>query len=697
MANQLLQLIFSATDKASGTIDNITRKLGGLGNAAQRASQDTGGLSNAIAFGMVKAEAAIAVVQQGYGKLQSAITEASGLQLQNMTAAQTFASLTGQSFDEGAEFIDKLTDRLAKSAAALPGATKDFVTLGRAIQDNVVGAFKGADGKLSDMKGFENTIASISENYGVLSASSGVDIGNTSLGLTKALGGASISELRQIQFFEQNQTVLNYLDEQLKKSGAKSLRDLDEKSRVWLLKTAGEKFVTDDLKKRASKSVDGLYQNFISGVIDPTQGTFGLMRNIAAKGLPKQTAFMAYNEFLDGLIGDNGLFSKFENLTNALGLTIDPMKVLYDALKSATSIVQSASTLIQGQLDAFKPGVLKYFNFGDKLELLFNNVSAIVFTAFNGIGEKAATLVNGLVNSAIDLGSQALLGFDYEGATGVIGKGLEFLFNELGSFLANLDPSVYATIAGAVLLSSAVPAIGLFAATLFTGFLAATAGLPVLLTVAAGLAIASLVKTIIDNFEEIKDAVGYYFGRAVSMVGGIIDGVLDAVRSFFTAIADKVKGMVSAAVAPVQNVVTGITEKPVETAVSAGVNVMRTVNPLAGAIGTISDTVGKILPKYQGNIPTAAMGFLGAIKTETENMPIGASPVIANSSETILTPSMLRNLVSGVSNQSGRGGGSIAFSPTFYITGGSDPEETARQVLSYLDDWLSDYQLGALG
>jgi hypothetical protein len=690
LANQLLQLIFSATDKASGTIDRISNKLSGIGVAAQNAGQDTGGLSNAIAFGMVKAEAAIAVVQQGYGKLQSAITEASGLQLQNMTAAQTFASLTGQSFDQGAEFIDKLTDRLAKSAAALPGATKDFVTLGRAIQDNVVGAFKGADGKLQDMKGFEDTIASISENYGVLAASSGVGIGNASLGLTKALGGASVSELRQIQFFEQNQTILNYLDEQLKKSGAKSLRDLDEKSRVWLLKTAGEKFVTDDLKKRAAKSVDGLYQNFISGVIDPTQGTFGLMRNIAAKGLPKQTAFMAYNEFLDGLIGDNGLFVRFSKLTNALGLTIDPMKVLYDGLKAATSIVQSASTFIQGQLDAFKPGVLKYFNFGDKLELLFNNVSAIVFSAFDfdGIGEKAATLVNEFVIKAIDLGSQAILGFDYQGATDVIGKGLQFLFNELGSFLANLDPGVYAAAAGALLLSAAVPAIGLFAGTLFAGFLAATAGLPVLLTVAAGFAIASLVKTIIDNFEDIKTVTSYYFDRAVSMVGGIIQGTIDAVGNFFNAIKDKIAGAINS-----------VTANPLQSAGSAAVSVVQTVNPLAGAIGTITDTVGKILPKYQGNIPTAATGFLGAIKTETENMPVGASPVIANSSETILTPSMLRNLVSGVSSmsQGNSSGGAMSFSPIFNIAGVSDPEETARQVLSYLDDWLSDYQLGTLG
>ncbi|NJR38523.1 MAG: hypothetical protein HC781_06350 [Leptolyngbyaceae cyanobacterium CSU_1_4] len=331
-SQQLLSLVIQAIDKASGVVNKIQGAIGGLGGSAKQAEGQAGGLSNAISFGMVKAQAAIAITQQGYAQLQGMIAESSNLQLQNMTAASTFAAMTGKSFDEAGGFIDRLNNRLAKSAAALPGATQDYATLARTIQDNVLDAFKGADGKLSDMKGFEDVLAGISESYGVLAAGSGVDIGNTGLGLSKALGGASIAELRQIQIFEQNPAVLNFLDERLKALGAKTLKDLDIKTRVALVKQAGDKFVTQEFKTRAAETVDGLLQSFKSTLFDPQTGIFGLSRDLSPETEGTQSAFTSLNKLLKNLLGGGGLFEQVSSILQSLGLTADPMQLLADGL-----------------------------------------------------------------------------------------------------------------------------------------------------------------------------------------------------------------------------------------------------------------------------------------------------------------------------------------------------------------------------
>ncbi len=120
------------------------------------------------------------------------------------------------------------------SAATLPGATQEYKNLATSIQDNVLEAFRGLDGEV-DLQGFEDTVTSISESFGALTASSTKQVGNTAMGLTKALSGASVAGLRTNMFFEQNPVILNEIEKKLQELGVETLSDLDIKTRVKLM------------------------------------------------------------------------------------------------------------------------------------------------------------------------------------------------------------------------------------------------------------------------------------------------------------------------------------------------------------------------------------------------------------------------------------------------------------------------------
>jgi hypothetical protein len=104
-ATELLNLVISATDRASSVIGGINGKLAGLGNTAKDVQGKSSGVGDSIAFGMIKAEAAIGMVSAAYEKLTGAISDASTIQLSNMAAAQSFSAISGRSFEEGSSYI----------------------------------------------------------------------------------------------------------------------------------------------------------------------------------------------------------------------------------------------------------------------------------------------------------------------------------------------------------------------------------------------------------------------------------------------------------------------------------------------------------------------------------------------------------------------------------------------------------------
>jgi hypothetical protein len=652
-ATQLLNLIISATDRASSVIGGIDNKLKGLGGTASGVKSQTSGLSDSIAFGMVKAQAAIGLVTSAYGQLTANIAEASSLQLENMGAAQTFASLTGQSFDQGAVFIDNLNAKLAKTAATLPGATKDYTALARAIQDNVVEPFKDPDGQLRNMKGFEDSLVSIAESYGVLSAAANVPVSNTALGLSKALGGASIAELRNIQTFEKNPVILGELEKRMTQAGAKSLRELDARSRIKLIKEVGEKFVTGEFKQRAALSVDGLLQSFKSSLFDPNTGVFGLMRDLDPAKNGVQSAFGSINSLINSVLGDGGLFATIGALMAQLGLTADPMVGLRDGVEWVNGWVI--------RLNGFLGGFKGKLSGGDLLT-------------------KAGEFIGGI-------GSQASEFFN-------------FAINEIGAFLTTLNPQKSAEIgqAAGAFLGRLTGQIGEFFVRLDYGaVIALLAQLGVQLLAVAGGAIGGFLgQTMVETVRlggiavsQIGKAFNNFNADLGKKIGDMVKSVFDAIKSWIAQIP--------------QRVVSSIASNPI----GAVAQVMTNRNPITGATDAVARaTTGKglmdlagglfggIKPKYMGHIPTAANGLFAAAAMEARNMPSGAGLAIANTSEAILRPDQLRNLVNGAVATGAQGG--MVFSPTINIQGGGDAESIARETLRYLQIFFDEHMQGQM-
>jgi hypothetical protein len=341
--------LITARNLTGGAISQVRGALGGLISSAGAANSAIGGIasqSGSIAGDFFRAQIAVDAWRFALGKVNEAIgfvkngfAEATNLQNEAIIAASTFSALTGSTYDQAATALENLNNRLAKSAAILPGATQDYKALATSVNDNLIEAFKDASGKL-DVKAWEDATASISESFGAITASSTKMIGNTSLGLTKALGGSSIAELRSIALFEQNPVLLNELERGLAEKNAKTLADLSIVDRVNLIKSVGEKFISGDFKSAASQSVDGLIQSFKSAIFDPSSGIFGLMRDLDEQTKGTQSVFSAYNETVNLFVGSNSLFSNISELITNLGLTADPMAILEKGFKLFNSLIK---------------------------------------------------------------------------------------------------------------------------------------------------------------------------------------------------------------------------------------------------------------------------------------------------------------------------------------------------------------------
>ena len=325
-------------------------------------------------------------VLSGGGGLQQAIS----LQTEQNTAVSTLASLTGSTIPAASASIEKLNSSLAKSAAALPGQTEDYKSLARVLSDNLIPAFKSADGSFDDA-GFVTNLSGLAESYGAITASSTKDTGNTSLALTRALGGASSSQLRQFAFFEQNPVALSQMESRLAEVGAESLADLTVKSRVNLLLEVGETILTPEAKAQAENSVDGLLEALRSSLFDPSEGIFGLRRDLDKEVEGVQSVFDSFNAALKGLVSQNGddlglVFRLFDSAQRA-GLELgDPLIGRKNALDAIASSIES----LKGRTDElFQSGS------GQAFIQIVNTVSGAFGSLLAG-GEGASVALTGV-------------------------------------------------------------------------------------------------------------------------------------------------------------------------------------------------------------------------------------------------------------------------------------------------------------
>jgi hypothetical protein len=733
----------SAQDFASGPIKRLGQQIRGTFDGVGQ--QVNKGVTESLTGAVFKANLltqgfnfAIGKAQEAAQSITGAINQANQLQLEQINAATTFASLTGKSYEEAVTVIESLNNRLAKSAATLPGATQEYKNLATTIQDNVLEAFRGIDGEV-DLQGFEDTVTGISESFGALTAASTKQVGNTAMGLTKALSGASVSELRTNMFFEQNPVILNEIEKRLQELGVATLRDLDVKTRVKLIEEVGKKFITEDFKKQASESVDGLIQGFKSVLFDPSGGIFGVMRDLDDQMKGTQSAFSAYNEVIKSLIGEEGLFGTkgpIAALGTVLGLNnMDPMKALQGAFNRINTGIQAVSDfvfnfaalienganlrdVVLSNLGTIRENVAGFL--GNILADATGSLGRLLSGAANfleqaPIGELLASLFNGLTT--------ALAGLDMSGLGSQVGRILAALINQIGRFLEKVDLgallvavgrmamvilsgigaalsnldwkavlliglAIFTAWASTVLVGALISALTMAFAGLISAVLGALIGLPLLVILAVAAGIAALAFLIAKNWDTVSATAIEWFQKIRDGLANGLMGVITRVENFLvnahTTVTDAISKLFTAIKNKVLNMIPGMggDAQPATSTVGS------TASNLPGAEAFAS------ISRAGGQLPVAFGGLLGAIGQEQASAPPGAKPVIANSSEFILRPDQARVFAAGAA-MGGGGQTNYNFNPTINLGAGT-AEAHAMDVLRYFEIWLSEHQQASL-
>jgi hypothetical protein len=369
--------------------------LGSLGRNANAASGSTKAITGSIVSAILQANLlgqALNAAGNGVQFMMGKFEEAKKIQLDTVSAAGTFAALTGESYKESEKFVVSFGAELSKIAGALPGATADYQKVANSIMDNVIPAFKDANGVLDKGK-FKENLTDITKQMTLLGISSGTDASAVGMFTARLLDG-NVASAKQLVFADNNPAFINLLEQEMKKRGKvlNDMKNLSAKERIDVVKAVSGKLITKDVIDAASNTVEGLIAGIQSTIFDPTSGVFGLLRDLnTAEGQQNIMTAVA-----SGIKAVMEFFDAGAKLLSALGVpSIDPMLVLYNGINTISSWVKQAGAIIGSITSVAKSGggglaglgalATKYLNpefLAQKISPLVAKISAFVTPIF---------------------------------------------------------------------------------------------------------------------------------------------------------------------------------------------------------------------------------------------------------------------------------------------------------------------------
>lgn len=699
MADKVIQLIFKSLDQATAGIRGIVTSMQRLESASKSASVTGGSIGVGITTGLLAAETVINTVSSAVAGLTSKLTEASTIELSNISAASGLEGILG-TYEKATDLVNSLNQNLAVSAASLPGTTAQFSNLARAITDDVAGAFDDANGVIADPTKFQKTLESIATSYTVAGVGSGVADKNTQLFLTNALSGqSSTKQLMRLDAVRKDARLRIALEEALAEKGVSDIRKLSIEDRVAVLQKAGEQIVTPEFIARAKNTYEGITQGFFSKVFDPTTGIFGIMRDLDPQIKGNQTVFEEFKATLGLLIGDTGLFAKIGSLAEQLGLSSDPMENLRNFLRDFNGFIQKTNAGIDRVRTLLRSG----FDVGQ----VFSNfdIGKILRSSLPNIGRDLALFINGVFRNLVGF----LSSVDYGALADQINLGLRYILDQVIGFMINLDPSIYAVALGALLFNALIAGVSATVITavmssvtigvlaIFAEGILAAVGLSIaaipgslVLLIIGGIAIIGL--TIYQNFDAIASMVKITLGNLISIILvpfelfiGIITGNVPLIQSSI----QRLFGGIYRAIEQFTDTVSLLTGGQ-----TGGQQRAAQSESLANQkfYATQGQVVAGFKPKFNGNFPNAADGLFSALATESARKPRNSNLVIANDSETILNASQAANVASAINSP-----GNSGFNPTLIFQGVTgNAEEIADQAIAKLGQMYQQYKLQTL-
>ena len=578
--------------------------------------------------------AGIGLVTKGVGALAGAFNTAAETQQSMIGLADDFSKISGISFDESTRSIDAFTKRMAVSASTLPGATADYIGIGKAIQDNLVGSFIDAKGELDNV-GYNEALDALSVSTGIRADAAGISASEAGKAVGKLLAGnKSLVELGNLDFFEQNTAVLNTLSKEVEKSG-KDLEDFSQKELVELATTAIG--VSDRMISESSKSVSGVLAGFQSSLFDPTTGLFGLTRELRDGG----TLLSSISKLASTIFGSNGIIPTIGLILQDVGVSVDPMLQLSRGIESLNIWLQR-----------FKNGTNGLSKLGELLE---------PEEFGQGLGVALGNLFNRLAGFVANM--------NFVDIGGAIGLVLAEIIDGIAGFIGTVDLAVVAE--GALAIGgAAVVAIGVALASIDWAML--------------GWAFLKVIRVAIAALAVSMGAAIFGIGApallAITAAGVMIVGVFSSFANRWESIAAPVMNAISSFGSAIANLFRRMREA-----------IANLSSIFQGSSGPVNSSTGRRTGNDPNRVPNAATGLnvgglFGAIARERSAMPAGAQLVVANSSEAILNRAQQALLGS-----TGGGGLSVG-SLTINAGGTNNPQQLAKQVMAELSKEWERYQ-----
>ena len=494
-------------------------------------------------------------------------------------------------------------------------------------------AFKDLNGAF-DKKSFDEFRDSIATAGAMRAEFSGVTNADASLAISKLLGGASVSELRQLKFYESNPAVLAFIEQGLTDLGG-DIKALSKRELVELTNTALG--VSDEVIEASRNSTKGIIAGFKSGLFDKNTGFFGIMRDLDKSAEGTQSVFSSFERIIQKILGENGILSKFVGILKGADIDVDPMQSLADGLGWLGMKIQDLNnwmTRIRAKFDSRQDVDFDLPGLGTKLGAWLASQVNSLFDKTAPTGQGAGTVTAALFNGV----GAFLDGIDWAGMS----KGLdEFLLNSLGSAIKNISWDTVGT--GLILLG--VAALGILAKMALAAAMTAA--------VAAATAISAPV--IVMGL------------AAVAVIGGLAllwkkkgDEITVAIQNFFIRVDNWLVSMLNKLPGK-DRAMTELKELPSQ-------REARMFESLANKASGLDQ-----------------MGLFGAIARERSAMPSGSNLVLANDSEAIFNRQQQAGLLSAIAG--GRGGLSIG-SLTVNAGTTSDPKQLAKAVMQEIShEW----------
>lgn len=301
-------------------------------------------------FASSGAMAVIGAIQTGISKVKDGLLEASKLQTRLIGSSSDVATGLGIGLQDALKLQETTQTDIARTAAALPGTTKDYTNIFEGISPVIASIYRG------DTKGYQDSAMDLTRRTGVLAAKSNADPTMAGSALNRFISGTTgFQEVMMIDIFQKNALFQKALRDGLAQLGVgtEDWKKLTTRQREQITRNALRIATPDSLINGFKGTAEEVLQKIQTDLFDPLIGVFGFMRRVGdAGGRRAVDAFTQVLQNWDALV---------RQFSEAFGINVDPMYLLIKSLDTLADIATWLSKTIdklKGRTAKVDPGGL---------------------------------------------------------------------------------------------------------------------------------------------------------------------------------------------------------------------------------------------------------------------------------------------------------------------------------------------------